>query len=422
MQLDVGVVDGVVHLPTCRAPGPRGRVAAAAFDEDVTTLAATAVLELLDRNPTSRPAALLLATTSAPLVEGGTAQVVAEIAGLAGELHVAELGGTTAAGLAAVVQGAALVAAGGGPVLVVAADVRRDGRGRPLGDGAVALLLAEDGAVGRVRPAGARAELLRDHWRPDGATGLASGDRSLLAARRPWQDPPWDADATHDVVVADPSGPPLEGAGALGCAAPLVAALVSLATAEEGATVVAAADAGGVAHAVAVLAGPAGAAAGARAAAVLAGGEERTAPVLKEVEGFAPFTSGPRAWRERGQDLRLEAQRDPATGEVLFPPVPERAARGFERIRLPRRGRVLTHTRDHVFPYGGPIQMVVVDLAGGGRFFGQAVPESGDLAIDADVVLVPRRLYAVDGLPQYYWKVRAADAVDRAQAPAQQEA
>ncbi len=73
-------------------------------------------------------------------------------------------------------------------------------------------------------------------------------------------------------------------------------------------------------------------------------------------------------------------------------------------MRLARTGRVVTFTRDHVYPLGGPMSMTVVDLDGGGRFYGQT---AGDvpLEIGMGVRLVPRVLHRGGGLPHYFWKV-----------------
>ena len=48
--------------------------------------------------------------------------------------------------------------------------------------------------------------------------------------------------------------------------------------------------------------------------------------------------------------------------------------------------------------------MAVVELDGGGRFYGQVVP-SARVAIGDRVRLVPRRLHDGGGAAQYFWKV-----------------
>ncbi len=88
------IVEAEFVLPAARQRRGKNSVAAAAYDEDTVTLAAEAALAVTARAP-APPAALLLATVSAPLTEGGAAQLIAEIAGLSGaRLHVQEHGGT----------------------------------------------------------------------------------------------------------------------------------------------------------------------------------------------------------------------------------------------------------------------------------------------------------------------------------------
>ncbi|MBV8221489.1 MAG: hypothetical protein JO325_23740, partial [Solirubrobacterales bacterium] len=115
---------GAVALPVDRVPARAGRRCAAQYDEDAVTLAAEAVLAL-DRSAHPAPAALLFASVSAPYEEGGSAQVIAELARLGEDVFCAELGATPRDGLAAVRLADGLIAAGGGPVVVCAAHTRR---------------------------------------------------------------------------------------------------------------------------------------------------------------------------------------------------------------------------------------------------------------------------------------------------------
>jgi hypothetical protein len=132
---------------------------------------------------------------------------------------------------------------------------------------------------------------------------------------------------------------------------------------------------------------------------VQAGRDVKMVPSAPAQRGFDPYVSGPRAWRERGQDLRLEGVvRD---GRVLYPPP---AGIDGERRPLARSGRVLTCTRDHVYPGADTLQMAVVTLEDGARFYGQ-VAAGDEVEIGQEIRLVPRRLHAGGGLVQYFWKV-----------------
>lgn len=394
------LLDAAVALPRVRVPGRRGAVATGQHDEDVVTLATAAALEVCERHEGARPDALLLATVSPPMPEGGSAQVLAEVLDLADEdLLVAEHGGTTAAAGAALVSAMGLLASGRGPVLVVAADTRRDDGGRALGDAAVALLLGEgsDGAA-RLEHVVSRAGLVRDEWRRAGTTATESADRSFAKVVAVEPTPRDDVPQPVAITVR---GPAVDRVGRAGCAAFPLHLLLALDGGDGDAVV----SASGVTHRFVVTAGAAATEVADRARAAVAAGVEGPAPTTGEVEGFDPYASQPRSWRDRAQDLRLVGQRDPATGEVLYPPVPDAAAGGLQAHRLARTGRVLTFTRDHVFPLGAPLSMAVVELDGGGRFYGQVV-DGLEVAIGDRVELVLRRLHDGGGLPQWFWKVR----------------
>jgi uncharacterized OB-fold protein len=388
------LVDAAIALPHVRVARRGGAIAHASHDEDAVTLAALASGELLERNPDRRPRALLTASVTAPLVEGGIAQVLAEVLDLAGpDLLVQEHGGTVASTGGALAGALALITAGMGPVLVVAADTRRDAQGRATGDAAVAFLLDREGDVATLTHRGSGAELIRDHWRMDGSRVTQAADGSFLKSLRDHDEEP--------LVETTPDGPAIDRVGAAGCAAFPLSLLLAL---EDGASGIATTRGSGVVHRFEVSAGPAATVTADAARATIAAGADGPAPATPETAGFDPYASQPRSYRERAQDLRLEGQHDPATGEVLFPPVPAASADGLEPRRLGHAGTVLTMTRDHVFPHGAPLSMAVVSLDGGGRFFGQ-VADGLEVAIGDPVRLVLRRLHDGGGIPHYFWKV-----------------
>jgi hypothetical protein len=391
------------------------------------TLAAEAVLAL-PREGLPAPAALLFASVSPPYDEGGSAQLIAEIAGLGDDLFCAELTATPRDGLAALRLADALVAADGGPVLVCAAHVRRSDAEREAGDGAVALLLGERGGLATLTPGPSHSEELRDRWRLAGEKSAREADPSFTEELGPSRIARLVADAAReripepvalggasparsvDVLIAGPSsrsagrveralGGPGDTAaartGVLGAAHPLLRLLLSL----HGPAMLVAAS-GGLGDAFVVEpTEDAAELAAAIEAEVAVGREVPSIPPPPAQAGFDPYVSGPRAWRERGQDLRLEgAVRD---GRVLYPPP---AGVEGERRPLARRGSVLTCTRDHVYPGADTLQMAVVALDDGTRFYGQ-VTAGEEVEIGQDVRLVPRRLHAGGGLVQYFWKV-----------------
>ena len=321
-----------------------------------------------------------------------------------------------------------LFAPNGGPVLVCAAHARRSEAEREAGDGAVAILVGERAGLATLTPGPSHSEELRDRWRLAGEKTAREADASFTeelgaariarivadAARERIPEPAAIGGASPspsvDVLVSGPSsrsaarveralGGPGDTAagrtGVLGAAHPLLRLLLSL----HGPAMLVAAS-GGLGDACFVE--PTGEAADLAAAIeerVAAGREVPSIPSAPAQAGFDPYVSGPRAWRERGQDLRLEGV--VRGGRVLYPPP---AGIEGERRSLARTGTVLTCTRDHVYPGADTLQMAVVALDDGARFYGQ-VAAGEEVEIGQPVGLVPRRLHAGGGLVQYFWKV-----------------
>lgn len=419
-SLTVRLLDGVLHLPGRRVRSARGGRAAADRDEDAVTLAATAALKLLE-GCQAAPRALVLATTSPPYDEGGNVQLVAELAGLSGELFAAELTGTVRDGLAAARIAAALVRAQGGEVMVLASHRRRLRGDGDAGDGAVAMLLGAEGGVASLSFGVSRVEELRDRWRLAGDPVPREGDpsfvwwagaprlaRELVAEGTAVVGGSLRETARAELAGGGPGDRLGEAAGLLGAAHALGRLLVGL---DEIRTLVC--GGAGLVDSVWVEAGPGAEEIAGRARAVLDDGWEGEQPLEHELsEGFSPYASLPRAWRERGQDLRLEASRCGTCGAIHYPPPQVCPRCGFrselEHLPLRRTGTVLTVTRDHLYPAARVTGMAVVELDGGGRFYGQVVP-SAKVEPGARVRLVPRRLHEGGGFVQYYWKIAPED-------------
>ena len=407
------VLDGSLVLPASLV---RGR-AVAGGDEDAVTLAAEAALPVLAAAGRP-PGVLVLVTTSPPYDEGGSVQALAELTGLAGDIVALELSSSLRDGLTAVRLAAALAAAEGTTVLVCAAHRSRGER--DAGDGAVALLLAADGGVATLRPGPARAEELRDRWRLAGEASGSEGDPSFVwDAGLPRVAREWGLDAPSLVgpvarvagraeqALGGPGDDLAATAGVIGAAHPLGRLLLGLDRPQ-----VVAAGAGGLAEAVHAEPGPGAAAVAARARAALAAPRSDASPEPLDWTQLTPYASGPRSWRERRQDLRLEGARCAGCGRLVFPaPVtcPHCGGRELTAELLARSGTVVTETRDHAYPVSRSTGMAVVELDGGGRFYGQVVP-SARVAIGDRVRLVPRRLHDGGGAAQYFWKL-APEAV-----------
>jgi hypothetical protein len=412
-----------------RVPRRGGRRCAAPYDQDAVTLGAEAVLSLC-ADAGVVPAALLFVTVTPPYDEGGSVQLIAELAGLGDSLFCAELTATPRDGLAALRLADGLVAAGGGPVVVCGAHRARPAGERDAGDGAVALLVDAEGGVATLTPSAAHAEELRDRWRLTGDTVPQEADVSftdelgssrvaaLVAAtaadRLPAAAAPRGGSVTREGdpvpaicvssaragarverILGGAGDPAVADTGLLGAAHPLL----RVGLAADTHTVVVAAS-GGLGDAIVVTPGDGAERIVTALRTCVSGGRETASvPGPPDQAGFAPYASAPRAWRERGQDLRLEGVE--VDGRVRFPPP---AGIEGERRALPREGRVITWTRDHVYPGADTVDMAVVGLTDGSRFYGQ-VTAGDEVAIDDAVRLVPRRLHSGGGVVQYFWKV-----------------
>jgi uncharacterized OB-fold protein len=413
VSLNVSLLDGRLALP---ATAVGGRTIADP-DEDAVTLAAEAALPLFERHG-DRPRVLVFATTSPPYDEGGSVQVLAELLGLAGDLVALELTASLRDGLAAVRVAAALAAAGGGPALVCASHRTR--QEHDAGDGSVALLVGQGNGAATLRSGHARAEELRDRWRLARAPEGREGDPSFVweagapRVARAWGleapalvGPAARAAAHAERALGGPGDELAAQVGVLGSAHALARILLAL---DRPQTVVAAA--GGLAEAVEVEPADGAERIAAAARRALAASRRSEMPPAVDWSALSPYVSGPRTWRERAQDLRLEGGRCASCARLVFPRPPACPACGSRDLGsepLPRTGTVLTLTSDRAYPAGRSTGMAVVELDGGSRFYGQVVP-SALLEIGARVRLVPRRLHDGGGAAQYFWKIAPGDA------------
>jgi uncharacterized OB-fold protein len=359
------------------------------------------------------PDVLILATTSPPYDEGGSVQALAELTGLAGDIVALELTSSLRDGLTAIRLAAALVAANGGTALVCASHKARGEK--DAGDGAAALLLGGAGGVATLRPVAARAEELRDRWRLAGESDGSEGDPSFVwDIGVPRVAKEWGLEAPSVVgpiaraagraerSLGGPGDELASAFGVLGAAHALGRLVLGL----EGTQVVVA-GAGGLVDAVASDPGSGADEVAARAKAVLEAPRSESPPEPIDWSQLTPYASGPRSWRERRQDLRLEGSRCGGCGRILFPPpvtCPHCGSRELEPELLPRAGTVVTETRDRAYPVSRSTGMAVVELDGGGRFYAQVVP-TARVAIGDRVRIVPRRLHDGGGAAQYFWKL-----------------
>ncbi|OZM72088.1 hypothetical protein CFN78_16210 [Amycolatopsis antarctica] len=130
--------------------------------------------------------------------------------------------------------------------------------------------------------------------------------------------------------------------------------------------------------------------------------------------GQGIWTSPAKLRREVPGLLRLTGSRCTACECVTFPGAATCEMCGAAEVAahpLARHGTVLSHNVDRLF--AAPereVQMIVVELDGGGRFFGQSVAAPRRWASVGDTVrLSLRRLHSGGGRPHYFWKVDLDD-------------
>jgi len=108
----------------------------------------------------------------------------------------------------------------------------------------------------------------------------------------------------------------------------------------------------------------------------------------------------PKYWREIPQRYRLEAGKCKGCGKVFFPPrlvCDECKGREFEKVTLPREGKLVTYTIIHTpakgFSDEAPFAVGIVELDGGTRITAQVVDWNPDeLKVGADVRIEFRKI------------------------------
>jgi 3-hydroxy-3-methylglutaryl CoA synthase len=132
-------------------------------------------------------------------------------------------------------------------------------------------------------------------------------------------------------------------------------------------------------------------------------------------EPYEPYSSWALLWKEKKQNLQLYGTRCKQCGTFAFPRrrVCKKcnAKDEVEDVKLPRQGRVYTFAKDHLYPNPDPpTVMVVVDMDGGGRFYGQLTDcDPNQVKIGMSVELTFRRFHQGGGFYNYFWKLRPVE-------------
>lgn len=440
------------------SPLSGGERSVANFDEDSLTLAVEAALRCLGRAGGQRPDGIYFASTTAPDQERSAASVIAAAADLPREIRSANFAGSLRAGTTALL--AALDAVKGGPawsVLVAAADCRLAEPGQAaeelIGDGAAAFLVGEGEAIATVEATYSIAEEFPGTWRRTHDLFVHNDDekfastygyqRIVLEAMRGLLDKAKltaqqlskvvcpAPDLASYTALAKASGVPLLflqdplllSVGFTGAACPLLLLTTCLENAEPGQLILLLNYGSG---ADALLLSVTDEIEGHRPRArrdLIGRGRPllsyqtylKHRGLLKGQHGawdVEPFTSLTMMWRERMQNMALYGVRCAKCERVYFPA--RRICPGcetkdaFEPHKLARRGKLVTFSKDHLYPGPeSPTVVAVVDLDGGGRLFTQMTdcdPEA--LQIGMEVELTLRKFHEAKGYPHYFWKAK----------------
>jgi uncharacterized OB-fold protein len=129
-------------------------------------------------------------------------------------------------------------------------------------------------------------------------------------------------------------------------------------------------------------------------------------------EPLKPFSSWALLWKERKQNLQLYVTRCKRCGTFAYPRrrVCQKcsAKDEYEDAKLSRKGKVYTFAKDYLYPSpNSPTVMVVADMEGGGRFYGQLTDcDPAGVRIGMDVEFTFRRIHEGGGFYNYFWKLR----------------
>ncbi len=437
--------------------GGRGERAAASYDEDALSMGVEAAREALRGADCAALDTLVYATTAPAYAEKLDAAILHAASGLAPATTALDVGGSTRAGLTALLAGLDLAAAGRRP-LVVASEVvlgAPEGvRERAGGDAAAAFVLGpDDEAIARPLARASRTEELLDVWRTPEArfprqweerfgaevltpllvdvarealagAGLQPADLATVIvdstnARVPRALP--RALGLKPEQVADPLADAVGRAGA--AHAPLLLArALDAARPGDRIAVLTAAD-GADALVLEVTERVAEARPAHAVDAWIASRRELAYPSYLKWRGVLPFEpprrpdpdrpAAPPMHRSEPWKFGFVGTRCEACGAANLPPQRVCVACGaVDRMReesfADARLRIATFAIDHLaYSLHPPIVAAVVDVEPDGRFQCELTDvDPARVAIGDELEMSFRRLFTADGVHNYFWKAR----------------
>lgn len=131
---------------------------------------------------------------------------------------------------------------------------------------------------------------------------------------------------------------------------------------------------------------------------------------------IVPFSSPLILWKEIKQTLNLVGSKCNKCGAIFFPKKRVcsecNAKDNYYDHKLPLTGTVFTYTQDSVgSSLNPPTQMVVVDLDGGGRFYGQLTDCDKNINIGDRVEFTFRYFHKGGGYLNYFWKLKPSKVI-----------
>jgi len=464
----VGITNYGVYIPKYRmgrdvvakAWGPRflsGERAVANHDEDTLTMATEAAISCLEGMDAKSVDGLIFASTTSPYLEKQASTLVATAADLPAEIFTADHLSSVRAGTAALKSAIDAVKGGSAKsILVTAADSRRAEPGSDSeqlsGDGSAALLVGSTGVAASVEGVFSISEEFMDVWRKQDDVFLQKGDaafsqaygyarivkkcvegilkkyemKALDISQFVFSAPDTRSYARLAKSLNLPQGsfpedPLLSSVGDTGAAGPLMLFVAALEKAKPGERILLCSYGAGNSDAfifqvtpeVERLKDKRGVARCQAWKRPLMNYEKflKFKSILPS-EPLAPFSSWALFWKERKQNLQLYGTRCKRCGAFAYPRrrvcLKCNAKDEYEDVKLPKRGKVYTFAKDHLFPsLDPPTLMVVVDMDGGGRFYGQLTDcDPTQVKIGMPVELTFRRFHQGDGFYNYFWKLR----------------
>lgn len=434
-----------------------GERAVASFDEDSFTMANEAAMNCLKGVDSSAVGAVYFASVSPPYIEKQISTLIGTVCDLPEGIATADFAGSARASTAALRQALELAGGGSGKQsLVCAADIRPFEPGTDLeqlfGDAAAAVLVGDKDPIASLLGTFSVSEEFLDYWRKKDDSSMQRGDAAFIQSYGYQrivkkcvkgllsQQGVGPADVSKLILNAlDARGPqsvakslefseeqfldPMMGSvGDAGNASALMLLISALEKAQPGDKLLLCNYSAGNADAFLFEVTPAieGVRDGRRGVSHYME-MRRELPVYEKMlkfrgllpaESVSPFASATLAWKEIKQNLKLLGVKCQECGRISYPRrhvCPNCLTKDrFDDFRLPSTGTVYTFAKDYLYPSPeSPTGMAVVDLDGGGRFYGQvADADPKQIKIGMQVEMVMRRFHEGDGFVNYFWKLR----------------